>query len=102
MILVVDDDRSILRLLGRLLEREGFQVLTAHDGEEALTLAEEHHPDLVLSDVSMPKLDGVQLAQELRERQGNDRPKLVLMSAFNGAGADVADAFIPKPFDVSH
>jgi two-component system response regulator MprA len=102
MILVVDDDNAILRLLDRLLQSEGFEVITASDGQEALNLAERHHPQVVLSDVSMPRLDGPGLGRALRERQGPARPKFVLMSALAGEHQNEADAFISKPFDLSN
>jgi CheY-like chemotaxis protein len=102
MILVVDDDLAILNLIDRVLKGEGFEVMTAQDGQEALSLAERHHPDVVLSDVSMPRLDGPGLCRALRERQGCTRPKLVLMSAVTQEDPEEADAFIPKPFNLTN
>ena len=100
MILIADDDQATLRLLGRVFQREGYQVMTARDGQEALTLAEQYQPEVVVSDIAMPRVNGMELARALRERPGDDRPKVVLMSAYVRPREDESDAFIPKPFDL--
>ena len=95
-VLIVDDDRHIVELLAGLLEDEGYAVRKAYDGMGALQEAAIAPPDLVLSDVAMPRLNGIALAQRLRERG----IPVVLLSAA------VADArlpgvpYLPKPFDV--
>ncbi|MEH7663956.1 response regulator, partial [Bacillus velezensis] len=58
-ILVVDDEQSIVTLLQYNLERSGYDVITASDGEEALELAENENPDLIVLDVMLPKVDGI-------------------------------------------
>ncbi len=67
-ILVVDDEESILLLLKRILEDDGYQVLTARDGREALTAAEARRPDLVITDLRMPRMDGLRLMEEYGKR----------------------------------
>ena len=65
-ILVADDDKRVTLLLKERLEEEGYRTLTARDGEEALELVHARRPDLVLLDVSMPRLDGDQVYMELK------------------------------------
>ena len=97
-VLVVDDDPTILRLLARLLSAGGFDVRTAPDGLAALAEIDGQRPDLVLTDIMMPGLDGIGLARRLRER-GHTMP-VVLMSADEQAGRAAPDLpFLPKPFD---
>ncbi|HEY7033273.1 MAG TPA: response regulator [Thermomicrobiales bacterium] len=98
VILVVDDERPICDLLGDLLEEEGYRVNRAYDGLAALAAAERERPDLILSDVTMPRLDGVSLVRRLRDR--GVRAPAVLMSAVK-ADVDLPYVrFVPKPFDV--
>ena len=99
-ILVVDDERPICDLLADLFDDEGYDVRRAYDGQSALAAAERQRPDLVLSDVMMPGLDGVSLVHRLRDR--GIRVPVVLMSAVH-ADVDLPYVrFIPKPFDVDH
>lgn len=66
-ILTADDDPQLLRLVARNLQLEGYDVLTASDGKQALEQIEAHQPDLVLLDVMMPKMDGFSVCQRVRE-----------------------------------
>lgn len=103
-ILVVDDDPGLRALLATTLELEGHAVLTAADGHIALALIEESHPQLILLDKAMPKLDGPAFAQELRAR-GFTTPIVVISGSDGGNGfaRDIqADGFIRKPFKVPH
>src|SRR5918992_5260248 len=79
-ILVVDDDQVIQQLLKVNLELEGYAVEVASDGEEALVLFDRFHPDLVLLDIMMPKLDGWEVARRLAGTTGGPVP-IVLLSA---------------------
>src|SRR5215217_4950573 len=97
-ILIVDDERVICDLLAELLEEEGYQVVRAYDGMSGLAAAELHRPDLILSDIMMPGIDGVTLIQRLRDR--GVRAPAVLMSAVYSDVDLPRVRFIPKPFDV--
>ena len=96
VILLVDDEPMILKIARSVLEAEGYFVLTAHDGEEALLLSRHFHGTihLLLSDVKMPKMDGLQLADALaRERPAT---KVLLMSG--EVDSVVGQALLRKPF----
>jgi two-component system, OmpR family, alkaline phosphatase synthesis response regulator PhoP len=67
-ILVVEDEVSLLNALTEKFENEGFDILQAKDGEEGLEIASEHHPDLILLDIVLPKMDGLKMAEELKKR----------------------------------
>jgi len=105
-ILIVDDDRSIQDLLRIILTKNGYDVHQATNGEEAIQRFMEVNPDLVISDISMPKGDGFNVAIIIRsrERSGTHIP-ILLISAFYDDHANVqnaercgADAFLSKPF----
>lgn len=104
LVLVADDDDDIRALVSFRLERSGYAVLTARDGEEALDLALEHRPRLAVLDVMMPKLDGYQLTRRLRELEETRRMPVILLTA-RAQEADVArgfeagaDDYVRKPF----
>ena len=101
-ILVVDDERHIVDLLRLYLEKEGFGVIAAHDGEVALALHDRHQPDLVILDLMLPKLDGFEVCRELRRR--GDTPILMLTARTDDVDAIVglelgADDYVTKPFN---
>ena len=80
-ILVVDDSLTVRRLTQRFLERHGYQVLLAKDGQEALEVLEAHHPALILSDIEMPRMDGFELLRHLRARpQTRNLPVVMITS----------------------
>jgi len=95
-VLVVDDERDILDLLTDLLEEEGYRVRRAADGEAALAEIERALPDLVVTDVMMPRLNGLELARRLRERA----VPTIVMSAAVSSVDDPCLVFISKPFDI--
>jgi DNA-binding response OmpR family regulator len=104
LVLVADDDADILSLVSFRLERAGYEVLPAHDGEEALTLALERQPDLAVLDVMMPKLDGYEVTRRLRDNAATSRMPVILLTA-RVQEADItrgfdagADDYIKKPF----
>jgi CheY-like chemotaxis protein len=101
-ILIAEDDSQILRILQRAFETEGYDVLPAKDGKEALDIAQASKPAVVLSDVWMPRMDGVMFVQSLREslEQGYT-PRVILMSAYEQPTQVAVDAFVPKPFDLN-
>ncbi len=102
--LVVDDDPVIVRLLRVNFEMEGYEVATAADGEEALAAVRSSRPDIVVSDVMMPRLDGLALASALKADPALAAIPVILLSAKAqsadvDAGLEVADAYMTKPFD---
>jgi CheY-like chemotaxis protein len=98
-ILVVDDEPGILEFLRYVLEDNGYQVRTAPNGAVALTLISDTVPDLVLTDLMMPELDGWALCQELREDVRLRETPIVGMSAVE-PGRVRWDAFLRKPFEI--
>ena len=102
-VLVVDDEPTIVEVVGTYLERAGFEVERAMDGLEALRLAELHRPDLVVLDLMLPGLDGFEVLRRLRERPG--KPVAVIMLTARGEESDRlvglrhgADDYVVKPF----
>lgn len=102
-ILVVDDDPSSLDIISEALKWEGYQVKCAPDGVKGLKLLQEWNPDLVILDVNMPKMNGVEALNDLRLR--DKYVAVMFISADSSTGAIVdgldagADDYIPKPFD---
>lgn len=84
-ILVVDDDPDLLTAHRLILERAGHRVLTASDGHSGLRLALELHPDMIILDLLMPKLNGFRVLEKIRESRGDDAR--VIMLTGNGAQA---------------
>jgi len=104
LVLVADDDEDIRSLVTFRLEKSGYRVLVACDGEEALALALEHAPDLAVLDVMMPKLDGYEVTRRLREEHATRAMPIILLTA-RAQEADVArgfesgaDDYLRKPF----
>ena len=103
-ILIVDDDPPSVKMIGFLLREEGYIVLTANSGPEALALLNEEMPDLVILDVMMPGMDGLEVCRRIR--RSTDLP-IIFLSARGEtsdrvAGLDVgADDYLPKPFEPS-
>ncbi|CAQ04505.1 response regulator transcription factor [Corynebacterium urealyticum] len=101
-ILVVDDDPAVRESLRRSLIFNGYSIVLAADGEEALAKVQSERPDMVILDVMMPKLDGLEVCRELRS-QGEDTPILLLTArdsvSERVAGLDAgADDYLTKPF----
>lgn len=108
VILVVDDEPTVRALVRDVLEIEGFEVVEAPDGPTALTAVAEHDPALMVLDIMMPGMSGLDVLRTLRrERSGSDLPIILLTAASDDdttwagwtAGASV---FLPKPFDPNH
>jgi DNA-binding response OmpR family regulator len=100
-VLVVEDEESLLFTLAHNLKREGYQVLTAARGDDGLRLAREKHPDLIVLDVMLPGIDGIQVCRMLR--RDSDVP-IIMLTALGGEGDRVAgldtgaDDYLAKPF----
>jgi DNA-binding response OmpR family regulator len=103
-VLVADDEPHLLRLVKFRLEREGYEVLTASDGEAALKVAREEQPDLCVLDVMMPKRSGFDVLRELRADDSCSTMKVIMLTArAQDRDVDVgfslgADDYITKPF----
>lgn len=100
-ILLVEDEFAAAEAIGYLLQLNGFQVVTASNGREALDRLDQTRPDLVLSDIMMPWMDGLELAQHIRDRPELRDLPVVLMSAAHNIllGETPASAVLPKPLD---
>jgi DNA-binding response OmpR family regulator len=103
-ILVADDEPNIVAAVEFLLQRSGYEVHVARNGDEALKLVEAHQPDLVLLDVMMPLRSGYEVCMRIRERPEWQHIKIVMLSA-KGRDAEVskglatgADLYVTKPF----
>lgn len=100
-ILVVDDEPQILRLVRAYLEEAGFRVVTASDGEQALYVARHEHPDLIVLDIRMPKMDGMEFTRRIRQEQAV--PIIMLTARVEEMDRIVglelgADDYVTKPF----
>jgi DNA-binding response OmpR family regulator len=104
LVLAADDDEDILGLVSFRLERAGYTVIVARDGEEAFALAVKEQPDLAVLDVMMPKLDGFEVTRRLRAEEATSRMPIILLTA-KAQDADLqqgfdagADDYVRKPF----
>lgn len=106
-IVLVDDDADIRGALQTVLEKRGYRVLTAADGNTGLALAESEQPDLVIVDMMMPRRSGFLVLETLRGRRGAG-PRVIMITANEGQRhRDYAeqlgvDDYIRKPFDMEH
>jgi two-component system phosphate regulon response regulator PhoB len=106
-VLVVEDESALADLLKYNLEKEGYRVTLAHDGEEALVAADETTPDLVVLDWMLPKAPGIEVCRRLRARQETRNTPIVMLTARTEEsdrvrGLDVgADDYITKPFSMN-
>ncbi|HLX31532.1 MAG TPA: response regulator [Gaiellaceae bacterium] len=107
LVVVAEDDEDILRLVTRRLERDGYEVRQARDGAQALGAARDHRPALVLLDVSMPVLDGLEVLRRIRGDESLAGIRVVLLTAM-AQEQDVrrafeagADGYIRKPFGLT-
>lgn len=102
-ILVVDDEIGALTLIGIMLERGGFTVLKAKDANAALAVLEKETPDLIILDVMMPGMDGIELCRVIRKRDVTENTPVLILSARGDAesvmrGMDAgANDYLPKP-----
>jgi DNA-binding response OmpR family regulator len=104
IILAVDDEPNILLSIEFILEMEGYEVHTAHDGDEALEVAGRVRPDVILLDINMPRKDGYEVCRILREQAEMAEMKVIMLTAKGQTlerkkGLEVgADEYVTKPF----
>ena len=107
-ILVVDDEAHIVMILKDSLEFSGFQVATAYNGEEALEAVDREHPDLIVLDIGMPKLDGWEVCRRLKGNEATRSIPIIILTAYaqmsdqkKGAALG-AERFVSKPCDLTY
>jgi DNA-binding response OmpR family regulator len=104
-ILIVDDEAVLAETAALLLKHQGYQVQWASDGSQALKLIEDHKPDLVIADLVMPNMDGLQLLEWVRDHRSLDKVKYLLMTVKESVLEPLkrhrigADDYMSKPFD---
>lgn len=106
-ILLVDDEKDLLETMVMALEAQGFDVISAFDGEEGLAKAVSEKPDIVILDLMMPKMNGYQVCWELKNREETKALKVIMLTAktqesdkFWGFETG-ADDYVTKPFEMS-
>jgi two-component system cell cycle response regulator DivK len=106
-VLVVEDNELNLKLLNDLLEYQGYTVITARLGEPALGLARQYKPDLILMDIQLPDISGMEATQRLKSDQQTRAIPIIAVTAFAMSGdqarilASGCDAYLSKPFNVA-
>ena len=103
-ILVVDDEWELRNLLTEFLTGEGYDVIQASNGEEALELAEKEEPQVILLDVNMPGIDGIEVCRRLKEEDKTRFIPIIMVTALEDRDLDAfvegADDFVTKPFSL--
>lgn len=104
-ILLVEDEESIVLVLKKRLEHTGYEVITASDGQQGLDMARSDHPDLILMDVMLPKMEGFKVCRLLKYDDKYKSIPIIILTALGrqidvDLGQDVgADAYMTKPFE---
>lgn len=105
-LLVVDDEDHIVELISFNLESNGYDIVTASDGESAIKKAEEENPDLIILDLMLPKLDGIEVCRRLKSNPSTSHISIIMLTAKSDesdkiVGLEIgADDYITKPFSV--
>ncbi len=106
VILNVEDNTALRMLLREFLHHNGFTVVEAADGEEAIRIADQVKPDLILMDIQLPKLSGLDATRAIRSRQGSKQIPIIAVTGFalsgdeeNARGAG-CDDYVAKPYDL--
>jgi DNA-binding response OmpR family regulator len=106
-ILVVDDDERTLRMMEAMLTPQGFKVMTARNGKEAVDITGKKKPDLVLMDMMMPVMDGLTACLEIKNNNATGQTPVVMLTAVSSDGNKMlardiwkADGYITKPVDL--
>jgi CheY-like chemotaxis protein len=105
-ILIVDDSADTREMMAKLLELETFTVLTAEDGKAGLAIAAGQHPNLIITDINMPNMNGIEMIRELRSQPGLERVPIMAITAYgNGVAKEAleagADRAATKPIQFS-
>jgi len=106
-ILVVDDETDLLDLIEYNLHKEGFNVLKAEDGEEGIKVAKEHRPDLILLDIMMPKMDGLEAVEIMRQDEDLKKTPIIFLTARSDEKTEIdglnkgGDDYITKPISTT-
>lgn len=104
-ILVADDEQEIRNLLGSFLKSQGYEVVLASDGNQALQLAEKENPDAMILDVRMPGLDGLEVCKRLKEHEQTRLIPVIFITGFEDNKMEAlnigGDDFVNKPFDMA-
>ena len=104
-ILLVEDDEDTRYLMQLEMERRGYRVIEAEDGEKAVMLAQQEYPDIILMDLSLPRMDGLEATKQIREFDGMRAVPIVAVTAHQesdfreGAKDSGFDAYVTKPID---
>ena len=104
-ILVADDEEEIRNLLDHFLKGQGYEVILASDGNEALKLASEKNPQVIILDIKMPGLDGLEVCKRLKEKEQTKLIPVIVITGFEDNKMEAlnigADDFVNKPFDMA-
>ena len=104
-ILVADDEQEIRNLLDHFLKGQGYEVILASDGHEALKLAVEENPQVIILDIKMPGLDGLEVCKQLKENEQTKLIPVIVITGFEDNKMESlnigADDFVNKPFDMA-
>lgn len=104
-VLVVEDDANNMRLITKILNNEGFEIIKAVTGEEGVQLAIEHVPDIVLMDIKLPGIDGAEATKQIRESKCDDKVTIIAVTSYAMAGdrenylQQGFTGYIEKPID---
>jgi two-component system, cell cycle response regulator DivK len=104
-VLVVEDDKNNMRLIVKLLENEGYETIKAETGEKGVRLAVEEKPDLILMDIKLPGIDGVEATKQIRASEANGRILIIAVTSYAMAGDREKlmqvgiNGYIEKPLD---
>ncbi|NNF80033.1 MAG: response regulator [Rhizobiales bacterium] len=107
-VLIVEDNELNMKLFHDLLEAHGYATLQTYDGLAALDMARKHHPDLILMDIQLPEVSGLEVTKWLKEDEGLREIPVIAVTAFAMKGDEEkireggCEAYISKPISVSH
>ncbi len=105
-ILIVDDEKDIVKMLDYNLKKEGYRILVAYDGEDALNLARREHPDIILLDLMLPGIDGLEVCKALKKEEKTSSLPIIMLTAKAQEADKVvglelgADDYVTKPFSI--